>query len=246
MITDCLFNTLQFSDIYTIIKCLNVKQYNSSINTEYFWKCLCERDYKNDYQTTNSQTYYQKYKQCHIYTSCNTDFEYGRMYQLVMDKTKRILPSYGRRYRILDWMEMQSKEKIIQEANYIISNHNYKRHRHIYNEFAKLKLKEPLEYKDDFYLGRCVQFILDTNNKITSKEIFENDREEIVNLAHEMKAKILYPKVNDVYKVDCDECYVWYYGNKRCSCGNRRYSLYVLDTVNSLDDTELTSYPEHY
>ena len=50
MISDCLFNVLQFSDIQTTVKCLRItKETNSYINTQYFWKQLCERDFNDEY-----------------------------------------------------------------------------------------------------------------------------------------------------------------------------------------------------
>lgn len=53
MDVDCLFNILLYSDKYIIEKILLSCKYYNSINTEFFWKSLFERDYKVDVDTNN-------------------------------------------------------------------------------------------------------------------------------------------------------------------------------------------------
>lgn len=212
------------------------------------------------------------------------EFEYGRRYQLVIDKTKIIPPKHDRRYQILGHIESLTRDEIIEESKNIVNSHQKKieiyekkieiRQKYTdfyqknielyqesgkkkvelrqmkirkYNDFDKLNLEIPESYKNKFYLGRCVQFLLDTNNKMEWNDIITKTKEEIIDMAHEAKTNILYPKEGDAFEIDgCYNCNYWSYGDKRCSCGNRRYYYYAMGPVSSLDDTELEGYPEPY
>ena len=254
MIRDCLFNVLQFSDIQTTAKCLKTtKEINSYINKQYFWKQFCVRDFINDYNNIKLDGYYEKYKQCYIFKLLKNEFKYGRMYQLVIDKSKSIPQSQNRKYEIIKYIESKTKYEIIDEANQIINKHNNKKSnkQKLYNEFANMELNEYDEYIDNFYLGRCVQFILDSDNTIFWKDIFNqeyiNDK-QIIEKAHEMKSKILYPTIEigkKFYIKSCENCCIWYYGDTRCSCGNRKYVLNHI-IINSLDETDVLIYAEPY
>lgn len=217
------------------------------------------------------------------------EFEYGRRYQLVVDKTKTIPPELDRRYQILRYIKSLTRDEIIEESKNIVNSHQKKielyqkkieiRQKYTdfyqknielyqksgekkvecghsrrgqmkirkYNDFDKLNLEIPESYKNEFYLGRCVQFLLDTNNKIEWNDIITKTEEEIIDMAHEAKTKILYPKEGDAFKINgCYNCSYWSYGHKRCSCGNRRYYYYDMGPVATLDDTELEGYAEPY
>lgn len=242
MLTDCLFSISQFTNIFTTLNCLKTSKTMSQINTEYFWRLLCERDYKKHFIPDN---FYQTYK--YYYQVSKSKFKYGRMYQLIIDKSKKIPMQKDRKYDILNYIRRKTKHEIINEANEIVQHHNT--HKSIskkYNEFADLNINEPIEFHNDFYLGRCVQFILDTNNKIELSDIITKIKKDILDLAHTMKARILAPSEGTDFDVDCEDCGTWSYGDKRCACGDRRYHLYCPDIVSSLDYTDIDSYPEHY
>lgn len=53
MNSDCIFNILLYSDKYIIKKILLTCKVYNTINTEFFWKSLFERDYKVDIETNN-------------------------------------------------------------------------------------------------------------------------------------------------------------------------------------------------
>lgn len=164
------------------------------------------------------------------------DFEYGRRYQLVSDKTKIVPQRPGRKYSILSWMSSQTEEDIIKESDNIANY--YAKQERFYNEFNKFNLGYDVVCEDDFYFGRCVQFILDTNNKITWNEIMAKTHDEIIELAHQMKMKILQPKKGDLFHISECDCGWWSYGDNRCECGDVRCS-YVDGEVFSLDDIEV-------
>ncbi len=244
MINDCLFTALQFCNTPDIVKCLVITgKTNIYINKPYFWKLLCERDFMDEYNNIELDSYYKKYKQCYIFKLLKTEFKYGRMYQLVIDKSKSIPQCHNRRYEIIRYIESKTKNEIIEEANQIVQKHVNRKSNKTkkYNEFANLKINEPIKCQDDFYLGRCVQFILDSNNKMYWSEIF--DEIDIVKKAHEIKSKMIYYiKEGDSFKIKgCDNCDTWYYGDRRCSCDNIKFYL-ECDDVDSLDDTDIYAY----
>jgi len=250
MINYCLFNVLQFCDTPNIVKCLVMaNETNTCMNRPYFWKQLCERDFMDDYNNIELDGYYKKYKQCYIFKYFITEFKYGRMYQLVIDKSKSVPQSHNRRYAILRYIKSKTKNEIIEEANQIVQKHinrksNKSNKTKKYNEFANLEINEPVKCQDDFYLGRCLQFILDSNNNMYWSEIF--NEYDIVEKAHEMKVKMLYPKEGDSFDIKSCDCGTWCYGDRRCSCGNRRIELECDDYINSLDDTDLYAFGVAY
>lgn len=122
-----------------------------------------------------------------------------------------------------------------------------KKKKKVYNEWYKLEIDKPITIKceDEFYFGRCVQFILDSNNKINIIDLF-NEGYDVIGEAHEMKTLMLRPKEGDELSVDgCDDCNTWCVGDRRCECGNRRCSLAHQDAT-SLDDTSVYAYAECY
>ncbi len=44
---DCIFNILLLLNVNIIIKCISINKLVKNLDTEYLWKLLCERDYKN-------------------------------------------------------------------------------------------------------------------------------------------------------------------------------------------------------
>lgn len=213
------------------------------------------------------------------------NFQYGRMCQLIIDRSKNITEdkySY-RREKCASYMKSKTKDDVILEAYTIINKFQNKRKYKIYNEWHDLNIStrisefipKNLEYRDlndfdicietsqqdyfikrsishvkhedaCFYLGRCIQFLLDTNNKINIHDLFIKTYSEIINQAHDLKELILMPKEGDELRISgCDSCSTWYIGSRRCECGNRRCSL-IHDSVGSLDNTSLNAYGECY
>lgn len=178
-----------------------------------------------------------------------SEFEYGRFYQLVIDKSRNIKHSRDRprRYRCSAYMRSKTKIEILEEAYAIIDHYKYKRKSKVtVGDWWRISRIEPIV--DDFYYGRCFQFLLDTNAKTTIDDLLAKEDDEVILDAHKLKVKILEPNPmsGDEYRVDCDECSTWYHGDKRCSCGNRRCYLSYNDYVESLDDTSLECYAEVY
>lgn len=60
---DCLFTSLLYSDIITIIKCLSATRLIHNYYTEHFWKQLYEREDKREVEANIS--WYKKYKLQH-------------------------------------------------------------------------------------------------------------------------------------------------------------------------------------
>ena len=167
-----------------------------------------------------------------------SDFQYGRMYQLVIDKTKNIENIPDRRYECLNYIDTLTKSEIIKEA-YVISKRLNKRK--INNEWHELEI----DHIGNFYFGRCIQFILDSNNKINIKDLLNKTELDIVQQAHEMKTLMLASKKGTEFAVRGCDCDTWYVGDKRCDCGNRRCYL-ESKSVRSLDDTSICEYVAHY
>lgn len=199
------------------------------------------------------------------------EFQYGRCYQLVIDKSRNITfrntsVSKGgvliasdqnitgnykinpRRKNVDKYIKERTRAEIIKEALLIsITKANQKnisrKPRKIFNEWHKLDIQ--YSFENNFYLGRCVQFILDSNNKIYLDNI-QKESGEIIADAHQMKAKMLRNTINNSYVCDCDICGIWYFDENRCQCGNRRVLLIGNDIVESLDDVQLECYTVCY
>ncbi len=69
-----------------------------------------------------------------------------------------------------------------------------------------------------YYIGRCFQFLLDTNAKITLDKIYNPIDEALA-----LNAKIRCKPKEQMYDIKCcQNCSTYYYDDRRCSCGNRR------------------------
>jgi hypothetical protein len=171
-------------------------------------------------------------------------FEKGRIYQLVIDRSKNIVIKEGRIYNCDDYMNTKNKIDMMGEAYTIIDNfrkgRKYKNGKK-YNQWHQLHLFS----NDNFYYGRCIQFILDTNNNKDMNELLNKYISVIITEAHLLKTELLRPKIGDIFSVRGCDCNEWSYGDRRCSCGNRRCYLEYKNVIN-LDDTELYSYVECY
>ena len=137
-------------------------------------------------------------------------FNFGRQYQIVIDLTKKVNTTvnslYGitkyRREEVQLYITELTEEEIKKEAQFIIET-NKKHHRRFaengWNNFditlpekAEQFLEKYLEDNYDIvYLGRCVQFLLDTNAKLKLIDLL-NNLETVQNDAHELRETLCY------------------------------------------------------
>ena len=182
-----------------------------------------------------------------IYIDNITDFEYGRYYQIVADRSKYIYETkyIKRRENIIHYMNTGSVDQIIGECLLIILEAKIKPKSNDWYDIT-MSISIHNEVYDDFYIGRCIQFILDTNNNIKASELVNMEEKDLVFKAHEMKTRLLLVKDGiDIEFKGCDYCDTWTVGDKRCSCGNRRCFL-DYNLLTSLDDTNIVSGVECY
>lgn len=178
------------------------------------------------------------------------DFTYGRLYQLVSDKSKRFVGP-ERRYEIASWLKKSSKDEIIAEAIKILNDYETKlipidnrignklkrfqqkrkqRDEEESNDWAYPFKKQVIDkISNPFHLGRCVQFLLDTNGKrFKVKSLTRED--EIKRLMVEEKTMVLEKQIGTVHiSYSLCECERYTPGEKRCECGNRRIGLEYKD-----------------
>lgn len=176
-----------------------------------------------------------------------TQFQLGRLHQLIVDRSKSVPASHDRRITMARYIEELTQEQKIAEALEMITEgklRNQKRKKQ-YNEYLDMNLDLFKGYENEFYLGRCVQFILDSNNKVSAIELSLKSSVEILTLAHDMKERML-DSHNDCVDCDCDECGMWSRDDKRCWCGNKRY-WWVQTTYDiSLDTLYVDGYADTY
>lgn len=87
----------------------------------------------------------------------------------------------------------------------------------------RVTLYEGDKFKNDFYEGRCYQFLKDCGDHI-------NEDQELIKTAHKRYYKIHTKKwfrQGTEYPLNYSICYCekWYYGDYRCSCDNAKVSL---------------------
>lgn len=179
------------------------------------------------------------------------NFQYGRAYQLVIDKTKAVPNVQGRAMKVQEYIKTRSRAEIITEANNIINHTNKKADWvYIWNYVEKLDV-------DDEYYGRCVQFLLDSDYTVKIATLIAIGQNAVVKRAHETREKQLLPAVGtltfDTTKECGDACgdgsedgsegCSWTYGDKRCSKDNKKYSL-GWEPLKNLDTPCLCFYPE--
>ena len=209
-----------------------------------------------------------------------TPFIYGRHLQVLLDYYKS--NTEGRKYQIHnDVKKMTTKEIILnaqqlvetrkknmldkQQWGHTINDNGFYNlmvdHPNIFadsdeNIYLQKYINKPLtKYADAIYIGRCFQFLLDTD-RVNYKldDLLKFNGETIILNAHCCKITILKRSLkNKVFDVDCgcdDDCEShqysdcsWTYDDSRCACGNRRYCFDELP-IKSIDDTEIFGYPE--
>lgn len=175
------------------------------------------------------------------------DFLYGRFYQLVADKSS-FYQGPGRRHRVCSYLNSKSKEEMIIEAREIANNYLNKKGQKKTSGWCHFNQEIPAENQNDFYFGRCVQFVMNSNNQLLYDDLILN-RTNTINKAIEMKTLQIYPKKGqtfDTHKIcGYESNCTWSYGEKRCSCYNMRFYLEVYP-AESIDDVELEAYPSKY
>lgn len=179
-----------------------------------------------------------------------TEFEYGRCYQLLIDRSKKFKHSisYPRREQVIDYVSNKSRSEIIIESYGIINDFrkkNYWRNKK-YNQWHDVWINSKEE--DYFYYGRCIQFLLDANNKNNIDDLLSDTYNDVITKAHKLKHTILLstlPKEGEVlYTKQCEER-SWIVGETRCNCGRKLYLTYD-DIVDNLDTTDLNPYAVAY
>ena len=71
---DCIFNVLMNLPLNKIIDCLNNCKLINTLNTNYLWKLLCERDYANYHQKLFNKNYYITFKLCYELDNLKSKF----------------------------------------------------------------------------------------------------------------------------------------------------------------------------
>jgi len=169
----------------------------------------------------------------------STEFYKGRIYQLVTDRSKSIPLDRYRKYHIKDYMKKKSQNELIIEAYEII---NSKKKRVKYNDWGKLfcNIDDSL---NNYYIGRCFQFLLDGDNKIEFDWLIKQNADEIKKMAEEMIGWWFRPQEGDSYRSRCydDDCMYYYYGDTHCECGLTKHYV-VYDTLCNLDDVDCGAY----
>lgn len=210
-------------------------------------------------------------------------FTLGRYVQLIIDfalenneSYKLKLISYekpGRRYSIINYIKTLTLAEIINEAHGIYSRLNNKINGNGAFDFSISFVDLGTDYyyyeeedehdKQDepdkgyiFYIGRCIQFILDNDyENITLDTLINMSPDEIKTEALTKKQEKLLNQnspfdVNCECDEDCDEhtngyCR-WYYNHHRCECGYRRFYWSGENIANNLDVIDLDGYPDTY
>jgi hypothetical protein len=137
------------------------------------------------------------------------------------------------------YMDNLNKDEVISEGLDLIytSKRNPKKVNN-QNEWREIFL--PVQNNSlysDFYFGRCLQFLLDSNNKKSMKVICS---QEIIGEARRIRTKHLTPKKGtELHHECCNNCSTWTLGEKRCDCDNVRCTVYF-GSVSELDDTEIS------
>ena len=150
-----------------------------------------------------------------------------------------------RRDKILEYMQSLSEEQIEVEAIHILETNN-KHHRrfpengwnnivtvfpentlNFLRRFCIVNSEGVLDITDRsrerlFYLGRCVQFLLNTNAKMRLLDLL-NDMQSVVSKAHELRTTLCYEwfkKHTDrlVRFKMCEKADYVYYDDHRCRC----------------------------
>lgn len=105
---------------------------------------------------------------------------------------------------------------------------------------------EERHYDKIVYLGRCVQFLLDTNAKLRLVDLLDS-LETVEKRAHELRETLCHKwfknqESKEIGFKACGSCDYVDFDEKRCGCGTKISFDYY--SINSLDDTSLGVYAE--
>ena len=160
------------------------------------------------------------------------EFHRGQKYQFMID----FHPFSSTRCDVREYVANLSEESIIEICNYLCAN----------DELNLILYDGDELWDDDFYEGRCYQFLVDNEEKIPVGYF------SLVNVAethwHDMLMKNYEKEGTSYYIKCCDYCSEWTYGDRRCSCGNRRMML-TSDSDDyrcHLDKSDIRVYPQPY
>lgn len=262
---DSLIEIANFLQIHSIAKILRISKQTHMLNSNTLWQHICKRDFNIQNEQFEcmqiTDNYWYNIYQKNIFF--NNDFYYGRCYQLVSDKSKKIFPDENEQYRnyyISRHMRNMKKWEVITEATIIAneakcSGKNY----NLYNLGLYVSMddnnvcdSDENEYYDNKmqYFGRCVQFIMDQNKHTLINEFFGLTFTQVVERAHEIKYNVLKEYIEHEfehkYNIKYCDCGTWYSGSNYCECGHNRIDFYIAEYITSLDDPEIEHYPEPY
>lgn len=183
----------------------------------------------------------------------HSDFVYGRLYQLVRDKSTNIIGSQYRKRekKCEEYMDALSFEDTVKEAYSLLQRaYKFRKYSEWYgdrtiqsNGWDDVEVGNHKAVKDSFYVGRCIQFILDSDSTVDIKSLLVKENDHIVREAHDKKNEMLLPQEGERLEFrDCEDCDGWEVGDNRCLCGNRRCCLEQKSWVSSLDDSSISYY----
>jgi len=160
-----------------------------------------------------------------------SEFQDGQRYQFLIDWYP-IPYTFNRKVEIRQYVLALYKNEIKEKCRELSED---KLHVYSIKEGEEPKVKKYKYYKktlelfygnnrlNNFYVGRCHQFIIDSSKY--DPGFFDNI-------------------ISEAQSIWCDDCSKWFYGDHRCSCGSRKIYLYVETLGITLDDTSISVYPQ--
>lgn len=177
-------------------------------------------------------------------------FHDGQRYQFLIDFYP-IPYTYNRKIEIRQYVKSLSKDEIVEKCRelsddkmpvYSIKEGEQPKVKKYKNYNKTLELYTGNNRPNDFYEGRCHQFIIDSSKH--DPNLFD----DIVSEAQSIWCTILsrsHQIEGTLYNIKCcDYCSEWIYNNHRCSCGNVKICLYVETLCITLDDIDIAVYPQ--
>jgi len=179
-----------------------------------------------------------------------SEFHDGQRYQFLIDWYP-IPYTFNRKVEIRQYVDKLSKVEIQEKCRVLAEDKlpvysikegeepTVKKYKY-YNK--TLELFYGNNRPNNFYIGRCHQFIIDSSKY--DPGFFDN----IISEAESIWCNILarpHKIEGTIYDIECcDYCNEWLYNDHRCSCGNRKIYLYVETLGITLDDTNIAVYPQ--
>lgn len=193
-----------------------------------------------------------------------TPFTYGRNMQIIIDfslnkctkESSRF--EHSRRHNIQNYVLSLHPDLIIAESRIIILRLSTKINKGKARNNGLFDFSECICNHDSdnmLYLGRCFQFILDSNRNTIFSDLIKLDIKEIFVQAESMKRMMLSKQIKSNCSIGlstddriyCEDwCDGWDGKSKRCHCGNRRCQFSSYTSLAHLDDTDIDLYVECY